>query len=89
MLKRKQQNIMSDLKNKNAEPLNLVISCGPIKKLKWHSKINDKIKFNIYSWITCHPKVFQSPISNDYLKFISDDNTELKLVPKLLLQVFV
>ena len=32
MVKRKQQNIVLELKNKNAEPLNLVIVCGPINQ---------------------------------------------------------
>ena len=26
-------------------------------KLKWHSKINEQIKRNMYSWITRHPQV--------------------------------
>ena len=40
---------------------------------KGHSKINEQIKRNLYAWITCHPQVFQSPISNDYLKVMFDD----------------
>ena len=32
MLKIKQQNVVLDLQNKNADPLKLVIACGPIKK---------------------------------------------------------
>ena len=59
------------------------------KKLKWHSKINEQIKRNLYTWITCHPQVFQSQISNDCLKVVLDDQTEPQLVPKLLLQVSV
>ena len=43
----------------------------------------------MYVWITCHPQVVQSPISNDCLKVIFDDQTEPQLVPKLLLQVSV
>ena len=58
-------------------------------KLKKHSKINDQIERNLYTWITHHPKVVQSPISNDYLKVMLDDQTEPQLVPKLLLQVSV
>ena len=46
------------------------------KKRKGHSKINDRIKRNLYSWITLHHQVFQSPISNDCLKVIFDDQTE-------------
>ena len=57
------------------------------KKLKGHSKINDHIKRNIYTWITRHHQVVQSPISNDCLKVIFYDQTEPKLVPKLLLRV--
>ena len=56
---------------------------------KGHSKINEKIKHNLYTWITRHPQVFQSPIFNDCLKFMLDDQTEPQLVPKLLLQVSV
>ena len=58
-------------------------------KLKGHLKINDKIKHNLYAWITRHPQVVQSPISNDCLKVMFDDHTEPQLVPKLLLQVSV
>ena len=59
------------------------------QKRKGHSKINKQIKRNLYTWITCHPQVVQSPISNDCLKVVLDDNTEPQLVPKLLLQVSV
>ena len=58
-------------------------------KLKGHSKINEQIKRNLYTWITRHPQVFQSPISNDCLKVVLDDHTEPQLVPKFLLQVSV
>ena len=34
-------------------------------KLKGNSKINEQIKRNLYTWITRHPQVVQSPISND------------------------
>ena len=43
----------------------------------------------MYAWITRHLQVFQSPISNDSIKFMFDDQTEPQLVPKLLLQVSV
>ena len=43
----------------------------------------------MYTCITCHPQVFQSPISNDCLKVLLDDQIEPQLVPKLLLQVSV
>ena len=59
------------------------------KTKKGHSKINDQIKRNLYTWITRHPQVFQSPISNDCLKVVLYDQTETQLVPKLLLQVSV
>ena len=59
------------------------------KKRKEHSKINDQIKRNLYTWITRHPQVIQSLISNDFLKVMLDDHTEPQLVPKLLLQVSV
>ena len=42
-------------------------------KRKGHSKINEQIKRNLYTWITLHPQVFQSPISNDCLKVLLDD----------------
>ena len=51
-------------------------TCGPRKKRKGHSKINEQIKRNLYTWITLHPQVFQSPISNDRLKFMLDDYLE-------------
>ena len=58
-------------------------------KRKVHSRINEQIKCNLYTWITCHPQVVQSPISNDCLKFMLDDQTEPHLFPKLLLQLSV
>ena len=65
------------------------IACGPIKKVKGHSNINEKIKHNLYAWITHYPQVIKSPISNDCLKVTFDDKTEPQLVQKLLLQVSV
>ena len=59
------------------------------KKRKERSKINEYIKRNLYPWITCHPKVFQSPIYNDCLKVMFNDQTERQLVTDLLLQVSV
>ena len=43
----------------------------------------------MFTWITSHPQVVQSPISNDCLKALLDDHTEPQLFPKLLLQVSV
>ena len=43
----------------------------------------------MYTWITRHPQVVQSPISNDCLKVVLDDQTEPQLVTKLLVQVSV
>ena len=43
----------------------------------------------MYTWITRHPQVIQSPISNDCLKVMLYAQTEPQLVPKLLLQVSV
>ena len=43
----------------------------------------------MYTWITRPPQVVQSPISNDCLKVLLDDQTEPQLVPKLLLQLSV
>ena len=43
----------------------------------------------MYSWITRHNQVVQSPISNDCLKVMLDDQTEPQLVPKFLLHVSV
>ena len=60
-----------------------------LKKRKGHSKINEHIKRNLCVWITHHPQVVQSPISNDCLKVMFGDQTEPQLVPKLLLQVSV
>ena len=60
-----------------------------ITKLKGNSKINDQIRRNMYAWITPHPQNVKSPISNDFLKVMFDDQTEPQLVPKLLLQVYV
>ena len=53
-------------------------------KRKGHSKINEQIKRKMYTWIICHPQVVQSPISNDCIKVMLDDQTEPQLVYKLL-----
>ena len=58
-------------------------------KRKGHSKINERIKLNLYTCITRHPKVVQSLISNDCLKVLLDDQTETQLVPILLLKASV
>ena len=82
MLNQKHQNIVLELKNINIEPLKWLLSSGPRrKKLKWHSKINENIKRNIFSWITRHPQVVQSPIYNCCLKVVFDDQTEPQLFP--------
>ena len=69
--------------------MKVCISLWTKKIRKGHSKINDRIKRNLYTWITRHPQVVQSPISNDCLKVMLDDQTEPQLVPKLLLQVSI
>ena len=43
----------------------------------------------MYAWITRHPQVIQSPISNDFLKVMFDDQKETQLVPNFLLHVSV
>ena len=62
---------------------------GRKKKRKGHSKINENIKRNVYTWITRHTQVVQSPISNDCLKVMLDYQTEPQIIPELLLQVSV
>ena len=59
------------------------------KTKKGHSKINEQIKLNLYTWITRHPQVFQSTIFDDCLKVLLDDHTEPQLFSKLLPQVSV
>ena len=59
------------------------------KQKKGHSKITEQIKRNLYTRITRHPQVVQSPISNDCLKIVLYDQPEPQLVPKLLLRVSV
>ena len=77
---------MLNMQNQTVEPLELVLDCG---QKKGRSKINDKIKRNMYAWVTRHPQVVQSPISNDCLKFVLDNQIEPQLVPKLLPHVYV
>ena len=43
----------------------------------------------MYAWITRHPEVVQSTISNDCLTGMFGDKTEPQLLPKLLLQMSV
>ena len=70
---------------------NVPMTSTPAKKTKrkGHSKLNEQIKRNMYSWITSHPQVFQSPISHDCLKVLFDDQTETQLFPNVLFQVSV
>ena len=65
----------------------LIFECPLDKKRKGHSKINEQIKRNLYTWVTRHPQVVQSQISNDCLKAMLDDQTEPQLVTKLLPQM--
>ena len=88
MLKRELLSIMLDLKNQNSDPLKLDVACGKIKTER-ALKINGQIKRSLYKWITHHPQVLKSPISNDFLKLIFDDQTEPQMVLKLILQVSV
>ena len=90
MLNLQQKNIVLLLQNPDANTLKCAIAFGQTKqKRKGHYKINKQIKCNMYTWITRHPQVFQSPMSNDCLKVLLDNHTEPQLVPKLLLQVSV
>ena len=50
-----------------------------------HSKINHKVRKEIYNWILQHPQVIQPPISDDFLKLPIDDHVEPQLVPNVLL----
>ena len=59
MLKMELLSVVLNVINQNADPLKLEIAFGPIKKRKGHSKINDRIKRNLYTWTTCHPQIFQ------------------------------
>ena len=59
------------------------------QKEKGIQKSLSRSNVNLYTWITRHPQVVQSPISNDCLKVVLYDQTEPTLVPKLLLQVSV
>ena len=65
------------------------VMCTNKTKQKRHSKINEQIKRNLYTWITLHPHVFQFRISNYCLKVMLYDKTEPQLVPKLLPQVSI
>ena len=59
------------------------------KENKKRTFINNQIKRNFYTWITRHPPVFQSPISNDCLKVMLDDHLEPQLVPNFFLRLSV
>ena len=81
MLNQNHKDVVLWLQNQNADPLKLVIASVTRKNWKGYSKINEQIKRNMYIWITRHHQVFQSPISNDCLKVMLDDQTEPQLVP--------
>ena len=89
MFKRELIYLVLDLQNQDANPLNTDMACGNIKKRKGHSKINEQVQRKLYIWITRHPRVVQSPLSNDCLKVIFYDKIEPQMVPKILLHVYV
>ena len=43
----------------------------------------------MHTWITRHPQFFQSPIINDFIKVMLDDQTEPQLLPNFLVQVSI
>ena len=83
----KRRFVAAELKRKSMKVCNSLWTNK--KNRKGHSKITEHIKSNLYTCITRHPQVVQSPISNDCLKVVLYDQTEPTLVPKLLLQVSV
>ena len=87
LLNLQQPNVVLWLHNLDANPWKCTIALGKRKKRKGHSKINEKIKLNLYTWIKRHPQVVKSPIYNYCLKVLLDDQTEPQIFPKLLLQV--
>ena len=60
-----------------------------LKKRKGHPKIIDRIKHNLYTLIPIHPQVVQSPIYNDFILVIFDDQTEPQTVPNVLHQTYI
>ena len=58
-------------------------------KRKGNSKINNWINNSLYNWIILHSHIVQSPIFNNIMKMNIDDHTRPKIVPSLLLQVYV
>ena len=85
MLNLQQPNVDLWLQNQNANPWNCA-TCFGEKNKKGHSKINEQIKRNLYTWISLHPQVVQSPISNDCLKVMLYDQTEPQLGPNCYLR---
>ena len=72
---------MLELQNSKHRAIKVGNSLWTNKKRRGNSKINEQIKFNVYTWITRNPQVVQSPISNYCLKAIIYDKTEHQLVP--------
>ena len=60
-----------------------------ITKTKVHTKPNKRVNKYLYNWILHHPQVVHNPIYNDRLKVSIDCHSEIKLVSKMLLQVYV
>ena len=60
-----------------------------IQKRRKQTNINERVKEYIYSWIIQYPQVVEYPIANDHLKVSIDGHFELRVVPKLLIQVSV
>ena len=56
-----------------------------IPKLRSHKNINKCVRIDIYKWILHHTQVVQYPIANDCLKLYIDEQSEQRLIPKILL----
>ena len=67
----------------------VIMLCSVIPKQRINTKINQRVKKALYSWILKYPRVMVSPISNDFIKLPIDGREEPQLFPKLLLQVSV
>ena len=63
--------------------------CYNIKNKKGYTKINARIKQDLYDFITQHTHVVQTTIENYTIKVSIDSTTEKQVVPKLLLEVYV
>ena len=54
---------------------------------KGHSKITESVRKALHTWVIDHPRVVNSPITNDTILVLNPDTNQKERVGKLLLEI--